>query len=75
MSVTTEYPSLLTDEDLRRELADARILVDVLLHQVRDFTTISHAEPWRYLDDVLGDLRAASTTVAVLEQLQGRRAG
>lgn len=68
--MTADHPTLLTDEDLRRELHAARQAVDRLLTDVREFVTFAHEHPWRYLDDVLADLRAASITVATLEQLQ-----
>lgn len=68
--MTTTQRSLLTDDDLARELSAARHAVTHLLDEVREFTVIAHAHPWRYLDDVLRDLRAASVTVATLEQLQ-----
>lgn len=68
--MTADHPSLLTEDDLRRELAAARSSVTSLLDEVRDFTVLAHHHPWRYLDDVLRDLRAASVTVATLEQLQ-----
>lgn len=70
--MTTDYPSLIGDETLRRELATARGEVDRLLTAVRDFAVFAQHNPWQHLDDVLGDLRAASITVAVLEQLQAR---
>lgn len=71
--VTTEQPSLLTEADLVRELRQARLAVDRLLYAIKDFTVLAHETPWVHLDDLLGDLRAASVTVAVLEKLQGSR--
>jgi len=68
--VSYTQPTLLTDDDLSRELAGARRSVTSLLNEVREFSVLAHAHPWRYLDDVLRDLRAASVTVATLEQLQ-----
>lgn len=68
--MTTEQPSLISDEDLRRELSTARGEVDRLLAAVRDFSVVHHAAPWLHLDDTLADLRAASITVATLERLQ-----
>lgn len=68
--MTADHPTLLTEDDLRRELAAARSSVDALLNEVREFTVLAHTHPWRFLDDVLRDLRAASVTVATLEQLQ-----
>lgn len=65
-----EHPSLISDEDLASELSTARIEVDRLLSAVRDFSVIAHDAPWLHLDDILRDLRAASITVATLEQLQ-----
>lgn len=64
------HPSLLTDEDLTRELSTARGEVDRLLDAVRNFSVIRHDAPWWYLDDLLRDLRAASITVATLERIQ-----
>lgn len=71
--MTTTQPSLLTEEDLAAELAAARLLVTSLLGQIQDFTVLAHDRPWLYLDDTLRELRAASVTVATLEQLQGVR--
>lgn len=71
--MTTDPPSLLTDDDLAAELAAARRAVTRLLEAVRGFSTLSHAQPWLHLDDLLSDLRAAAITVATLEQLQGIR--
>lgn len=68
--MTTNNPSFLTEQDLAQELATARRQVTSLLAEIADFTVIAHHHPWRYLDDVLRDLRAASVTVATLEQLQ-----
>nr|CRY96675.1 hypothetical protein [uncultured prokaryote] len=68
--MTIQQPSLLTSDDLAAELASARRQVTSLLQLVLDFTVLAHAQPWRYLDDLLADLRAASITVATLEQLQ-----
>lgn len=62
--------SLLTDDDLRRELAASRSTVSLLIDEIREFSTIAHETPWRHLDDVLSELRAAVTTVAALEGLQ-----
>lgn len=67
------HPTLLTDEDLERELSTARRETDRLLADVRSFSVIHHEQPWVHLDDLLADLRAAAVTVSVLEQLQGRR--
>lgn len=67
---TTEHPSILSDDDLRRELAAARYSVTALLNEVRDFAAIAHEHPWIYLDDLLRELRAAAVTVHVLERLQ-----
>lgn len=71
--MTTTQSSLLTDEDLAAELHAARLSVIALLGQVQDFTVLAHERPWLYLDDTLRELRAASVTVATLEQLQGVR--
>lgn len=64
--------SLITDEDLARELSTARIEADRLLTAVRDFSVIHHRSPWVALDDLLAELRAAAITVVALEGLQAR---
>lgn len=70
--VTIGQTSILTDDDLARELRQSRLLVDHLLSQIKGFTVLAHQQPWVHLDDLLGELRAASITVAVLEGLQDR---
>lgn len=70
--MTIDQPSFFSDRDLAAELAVARHTVDRLLADVSAFAVIAHASPWRALDDLLGELRAAATTVAVLEGLQAR---
>lgn len=72
--MTTTQPSLLTEDDLRQELAAARRSVSLLLHQIDTFAVIEHASPWLHLDDLLSDLRAAAVTVATLERLQATAA-
>lgn len=71
--MTTAQLQLLSDEDLTRELATARRDVSRLLHDIDTFAALAHAEPWRHLDDLLAQLRAAATTVSVLERLQVTR--
>lgn len=71
--MTTEQPSLLSDDDLARELAAARRHTAELVDDVLQFSTLFSERPWVALDDLLAELRASVTTVAVLEQLQGRR--
>lgn len=66
-------PSLLPDSLVDRELADARRLVDHQLSLIRSFSVVHQDEPWRHLDDLLAELRAAAVTVAVLEDLVAKR--
>lgn len=72
MRVTADVLDLFGRTQLENELAVARREVARLLDQVRDFTTLAHDAPWVHLDDLLGDLRAAATTVAVLEGVVAR---
>lgn len=72
LGVTQIQPSLISDEDVARELAVARTAVSDLLAAIRGFSTLAQHSPWVALDDLLADLRAAVTTVAALEQLQAR---
>lgn len=71
--MTTNHPTFLTEDHLVDELAAARRGLSDLLDQVREFSTIVTNTPWVYLDDLLSDLRAAATTVAVLEQVTASR--
>lgn len=66
---STHQTSLLSEQDIFGELATARERVDELLIDVRSFTVLAHSRPWVALDDLLAELRAAATTVAVLERL------
>lgn len=70
--MTQTQTSLLTDADIARELAGARLKVNELIEQIRSFTTFAHDKPWVHLDDLLADLRAAVTVVTALEYVQGR---
>lgn len=71
--MTTEHPSFLSDDDLAAELATARRTVNYALEEIRAFTVIASNAPWRTLDDLLAELRAAAITVAVLEGMVSRR--
>lgn len=70
--MTTEQLSIVDDADFRRELASARRRLDELLSELRDFSTLFHTRPWVALDDLLAEIRAAATTVAVLEGLDSK---
>lgn len=67
-----DQPSLLTQEHITNELAAARRHVDESLHAISTFSTLFSPEPWRHLDDLLAELRAAVTTVAVLEDVTAK---
>lgn len=68
--MTTNQPSFLTDDDVARELATARRRVAELLAEVQEFSTLFHTRPWIALDELMAELRAAVTTLQVLERLQ-----
>jgi hypothetical protein len=71
--VTIEQHSLLSDDDLSQELGAARRQLAARIDDVLQFSTIFYERPWVSLDELLSEIRASATTVAVLEGLVARR--